>query len=178
MKKEINVFDYTNHIMNVMPKGILITTKADDKVNTMAIGWGQLGIEWGSKFFIAYVRESRFTHEQLEKNPEFTINIPLKQLTPQILKTAGTKSGRNIDKIKELDLTLVDSDTISVPGIREVPITLECKVIYKHYQDPTGIGEYKFNRYYPQDVEESESGKNKYHHTVYYGEISAAYIIE
>ena len=46
MKQEINVFEYAKEITSAIPKGILITTKVD-KVNSMTIGWGSLGIEWG-----------------------------------------------------------------------------------------------------------------------------------
>ncbi len=67
MKKEIQVFDYATEIMKALEKGILLTTKADDKVNTMTISWGTLGIEWGKPIFTVFVRENRFTKQQLEK---------------------------------------------------------------------------------------------------------------
>lgn len=75
MKKEINVFDYAGDIGKALPKGILLTTKHEDKVNTMTIGWGMVGIEWGKPIFIAYVRESRFTKQMLDQSGEFTINV-------------------------------------------------------------------------------------------------------
>ena len=77
MKQQINVFDYAGHICESMKKGILITAKVGDKVNPMTIGWGTLGIQWGRPIFIAYVREHRYTYDMLEKNPEFTINVPI-----------------------------------------------------------------------------------------------------
>lgn len=51
MKKEIEVFDYANEIMKSIKTGVLITTKAGDKVNSMTISWGTLGIEWGKMIF-------------------------------------------------------------------------------------------------------------------------------
>lgn len=77
MKEKIDVFDYAPEILKAMKTGILLTTKADDKVNTMTIGWGVLGIEWSTPIFTAFVRESRFTRSCLDKNPEFTVNVPL-----------------------------------------------------------------------------------------------------
>ena len=66
MKKKIEVFDYAGHICKAMkPAGILLTTAADGKVNTMTIGWGTIGVDWSRPVFIAYVRESRYT-KQLE----------------------------------------------------------------------------------------------------------------
>lgn len=128
--------------------------------------------------FIAFVRENRFTKHQLEKNPEFTINIPYGDFDKNILKICGTKSGREIDKIKELNLTLEAPDNISVPAIKELPLTLECKVIYKQRQDSAAISEEDKKKFYPQDVDSLFYGANKDFHIAYYGEIVSAYIIE
>ncbi len=178
MKKEIDVFDYVNHIMTFLKKGILITAKDGDKVNSMSIAWGSIGIEWNKPIFIAFVREGRFTRELLDKNPEFTINIPYGDYDKNIIKVCGTTSGRDLDKVRELDLTLVDSDKVSVPGIKELPLTLECKVLYKQLQDKDTIPEDIKRSSYPTDVDSRFYGSNKDYHIAYYGEIVRAYIIE
>lgn len=178
MKKEIEVFDYVSEIIKAVNEGVLLTTKADDKVNSMTISWGTLGIEWGKLIFTVFVRENRFTKQQLEKNPEFTINIPIGEFNKKILGVCGTKSGHATDKIKELDLSLESPNVISVPGIKELPLTLECRVIYKQKQDEKEVTEENKNKFYPQDVESSFHGSNRDYHTAYYGEIVSAYIIE
>lgn len=133
------MFDSSKEILKSLQKGVLLTTKADGKVNTMTVSWGALGIEWAKPIVTIYVRKHRFTHEQLEKNPEFTLNIPFGGFNRKILGIAGTKSGRNLDKIMEPGVALEDPETISVPGIRELPLTLECRVVYKQDQDPQNI---------------------------------------
>ena len=178
MKREINAFDYAGDICKAMKKGILLTAKADDQVNPMTIGWGHIGIEWGKAIFVAYVRESRHTKRMLDKNGEFTVNIPIGECDRNILGFCGTKSGRDVDKITALNLTLEQPNVISVPGIRELPLTLECKVIYKQEQDLTALPEAVLERYYPQDVPGDNPGSNRDAHTAYYGEILSAYIIE
>lgn len=67
--KEVNAADYAETIVKAIPKGVLVTTKAD-KVNSMIIGWGTFGVEWEVPVFVIYIREGRFTREQLDKNPE------------------------------------------------------------------------------------------------------------
>ena len=173
MKKMIEAFDYAGTVCKAMPRGILLTTKADGKVNTMTIGWGHIGIEWGKPIFVAYVRESRYTKQMLEANGEFTVNVPMGSIDGKILGYCGTKSGRDTDKIADLGLTLEEPEVISVPGIQELPLTLECKVIYKQKQDLSAIPENILTRYYPAD----ETGYQDYHYA-YYGEIVSAYIIE
>ena len=173
MKKEVNVWDYAGHIMQTIPKGCLLTTAAEGQVNTMVIGWGHIGIEWFRPTFIVYVRKSRHTKTLLDKNGEFTVNIPLGEPDKKIISVCGTKSGRDIDKFKELGLTAVPSDTIGVPGIKELPLTLECKVIYKQDQDPAAIDTECDAKFYAKGTPNEGD-----YHTVYYGEITKAYILE
>lgn len=174
MKRKINLWDEAGHILDAVGKGVLLTTASGDTVNTMTIGWGTLGIQWGKPIFIAFVRESRFTKELLDKNPEFTVNIPYGEYDKSILSICGTRSGRDLDKIQTLGLTPEAPETISVPGIRQLPLTLECKVIYRQEQDPQAIAPENTARYYPT---EEATGRGDYH-TAYYGQVTAAYIIE
>ena len=173
MKKDIQVWDYAGKILEETGKGVLLTTKSGDQVNTMTIGWGILGIQWGKPIFVALVRESRHTKKMLDENPEFTVNVPLGQIDKNILAVCGTKSGRDMDKIKHLGLTLEEGETVSVPAIKELPLTLECKVIYKQDQDPAAISEENDAKYYAKGTKNEGD-----YHTAYYGQITAAYIVE
>lgn len=172
MKRKINVFDYSKEIMQAVEKGVLLTTKSKDKVNTMSISWGTLGIQWNKNIFIAFVRESRFTKKILEENKEFTVNISLNNFDKKVIDFCGTKSGKDTEKIKILNLTLVDSENLEVPAIKEFPLTLECKIIYEQKQNCNLIKDEIKNVYYPFSEESFD------YHTAYYGEIVSAYIIE
>ena len=147
MKRKIQAFEYANEILSAVGKGVLMTTKADGEVDTMTIGWGTMGIQWGKPIFIAYVRESRHTKKLVDQNPEFTINIPYGEFDKNILGFCGTKSGRDVDKIAQLGLHLEDGENVSVPAIRELPLTLECKVIYKQDQIKEAITPDALERY-------------------------------
>ena len=92
MKRKIEVFAYAKDILEAVGKGVLMTTCADGRVDTMTIGWGTMGIQWGKPIFIAYVRESRFTKELVDKNGEFTVNVPFGAYDKNILGFCGTKS--------------------------------------------------------------------------------------
>ena len=177
-RKKIIFSEYAKEILEALPKGILLTTKAGDKVNSMTIGWGTLGIEWSTPIFVAFVREHRFTREQLDKNPEFTINVPLGPYSKKILGICGAKCGRDMDKIKEAGLTLVEPEAISVPALKELPLTLECKVVYQQKQELSILAEKFLPGCYPQDVDGSFVGANKDAHIAYYGEIVSAYILQ
>ena len=173
MVREVDVWDYAGHIMKNIDSGILLTTAWEGKVNTMTIGWGKIGVVWSRPVFEVLVRESRYTKEFLDKTGEFTINVPLAKVDKNIIALCGTKSGRDMDKIKELGLTAVAGQTVAVPGFQELPLTLECKVIYQQEQDPKAIDKACFDRFYAK-VTHNEGD----YHTVYYGEITKAYIAE
>ena len=95
-----------------------------------------------------------------------------------IIGVCGTKSGRDTDKIKDLNLTLIESEIVNVPAIKELPLTLECKVIYKQKQDENAIPKEIMEKNYPENVSGEFYGANMDYHTAYYGEIVSAYIIE
>lgn len=173
MRQHIDVFDYAGHICKAMKKGVLLTTASGETVNTMTIGWGMIGIEWNRPVFIAYVRETRYTKQLLEGNGEFTVNVPFGDYDSDILRFCGTKSGRDVDKISQMGLSLVGSEHISVPGIKEFPLTLECKVIYSQKQNVHTLPKTITDRFYP--VMDDQGFRD--YHIAYYGEILDAYIL-
>ncbi len=73
------------------------------------------------------VRKERFSYDLIDKSGEFCVN-----LTPESLVRAvdycGVKSGRDVDKFKEMKLTKTESFEVKCPSINECPITLECRV--------------------------------------------------
>lgn len=168
-KRMIDIRDYAGQIMKAMRPGILLTTKVGDKVNSMTIGWGTVGIIWERPVFVAYVRQQRYTREMLDECREFTINVPMGEFRRKILGICGSKSGRDTDKIKAAELTLVEPEIISVPGIKELPLTLECRVLYRQEQESS-----QFNDEITRQFYTVETGD----HICYYGEIVSAYIIE
>ncbi len=174
MKKFIDPFAYAPQILKALKKGVLLTVKDGQQVNTMTIGWAHLGIEWSTPTFIAYVRGCRHTKPMLDKACEFTVNIPVGEVDANILKICGTRSGRDMDKIAQLGLTLEEPEVIHTPGIKELPLTLECRVIYRQQQTPACVLDDHVYTHYQKDCPDIEQD----YHTAYYGQILSAYIIE
>jgi flavin reductase (DIM6/NTAB) family NADH-FMN oxidoreductase RutF len=175
--REVDAMEHIAQIINGVKKGVLLTTKLQDKVNSMTISWGHIGFEWNKLIFIAYVRTGRHTHKILNESKEFTINIGTDDTTGHILSYCGTKSGADTDKIHDLGLTLISGNKISTPGIKELPLTLECKVIFQQLQDEKAFSKELLERFYPSNVPTSYSGSNRDFHTMYYGEVLGAYMV-
>ena len=171
MKEKINVTDYANLITKMLPKGILLNTSGD-KFNSMVIGWGHLGTLWGKPTCQVYVRQGRYTKPQLDETKEFTISAPVEgKLDKEVFRVCGSLSGRDVDKEKAAGLTLVAAEEIGTPGIREYPLTLECKVLYQQDQVLEDMPEEIRERFYRGGSNEGDF------HTAYTGQIVSAYII-
>jgi flavin reductase (DIM6/NTAB) family NADH-FMN oxidoreductase RutF len=73
------------------------------------------------------VRPPRYSHELISASKEFVINIPDEKMI-EACEFCGTKSGRKIDKFKELGLTKEKGLVVNTPLIKECPVNIECKV--------------------------------------------------
>lgn len=177
MKKHIDFWSYAGTILESVRSGVLLTTAAGGRVNTMAISWGTIGIEWGRPIFTTFVRTGRFTRELLEQNGEFTVNVPMRGSNLSLIGKCGTCSGRNVDKFKQFGLTPEVGEYVTVPGIREFPLTLECRVIYRQEQDKSAMPAEVIEECYPQNVGSENWGSNRDVHIAFVGEIVNAYII-
>ena len=136
-----------------------------------------LGRVWNLPTFTVYVREHRYTKGQLDKTGEFTISIPMGGIDAKINQICGMQSGHNIDKVQEAGLTLEEPEAIKTPGIKASPLTLECRILYSQEQELPRIPKDIRERNYPQDVDGTAPLANRDAHTMYIGQIVAAYII-
>lgn len=161
--------DFTQNLEKAMEhlhkKGAFLTTKVADETNTMTISWGSIGFIWGKPMFTALVRKSRHTHELIEKSGEFTVSLPLDESMKNALAICGSKSGRDMDKIKECSLELQEGKSLSTPVIKGCGVHYECKVVFKNHMAPNLLDE---------NIDNSMYGSKDYH-TVYYGEIVNCY---
>lgn len=73
------------------------------------------------------VRPQRYSYSMIKDTGEFVVNLVTKEL---VFATdyCGVRSGRDVDKFKEMKLTRLKSTYIDAPGIAESPVNLECKV--------------------------------------------------
>jgi len=162
--------NFTEHLESGMEflhtKGAFLTVKSGDKVNTMTISWGNIGFEWNRPIFMVLVRKSRYTYDLMEKSDNFTVSIPLSVDLKNALAICGSKSGRDIDKFKECNLTLEKSKAVDTPIIGDCKLHYECKIVYKQEMNPALLS---------KDIVES-SYKTGDYHTLYYGEIVETYM--
>ena len=167
--EEMEFDEQARQVLQILRQGAFLTTCAEEKTNTMTIGWGYLGWSWRKPVLAVMVRHNRFTHELLEKNGEFTVTLPLEDMSKE-QAICGTKSGRDTDKMKACDFSLIPGKTVSVPLIACKALQYECKVLCKTEMTSQTMQEDLYKQCYgkmPGD-----------HHTFYFGEITSSYRTE
>jgi len=73
------------------------------------------------------VRPERYSYSILKETGEFVINLTTEDLA-FATDYCGVKSGRDVDKFKEMNLTALPGVEVKAPLIGESPVCLECKV--------------------------------------------------
>ena len=168
-KTYIDALSCADTVTQALRRGVFLNTAAGEKRNCMVIGWGELGRVWELPVFIAYVRQNRYTHELLEQNGEFTVCVPVNGYEKQAFAVCGGRSGRDLDKFTAAPLTAVEAEKVLPCAIREFPLTLECRVIYRETEETAKLPEEIRKRFYSVETEA---------HTAYYGQIVSAYLLE
>ncbi|MBN2449295.1 MAG: flavin reductase family protein [Lentisphaeria bacterium] len=153
-----------NEVMEQLPRGAFLTVKYGNRLNTMTIGWGTAGVVWTRPIFMAAVRLSRHTFRLIEPAGNFTVSVPSDDSCRQALAFCGTKSGRDCDKFRECGLGTVPSRTVSTPIVDIAGLHFECKTVVREAMSPDLMDPALLELYPKRD-----------YHTMYFGEILAAY---
>lgn len=74
------------------------------------------------------VMPCRYSHELLHRSPDFSVNIPSKELVEEVI-FCGERSGKEVDKFEETGLTPVPGKRIESPVIEECIVNFECRKV-------------------------------------------------
>lgn len=153
-----------NIIDEVCNKWMLLSAGTESDFNFMTVNWGMMGELWFKPAVTVYVRHSRHTMNYMESSDTFTLTA-LKPGHEDALKLAGSKSGRDIDKLKESGLTAAFVD--GCPTFEEAAYTIVCKKMYADEMPP--------ENFLDKDVFDKAYTDEDYH-KMYIGQIVAAYV--
>ncbi len=159
---------YFKKATEILPKGAFLTTKNGEKTNTMTIGWGSFGFEWGIPVAEVLIRESRFSKIAADENLEFTLTFPYNDTMKTALSFCGSHSGRDIDKIAECNISLKAANKISTPVVACKGLVFECTVVARAEMTHNLTSDEILHKWY----------KNGDLHTLYYAKIEDCYEID
>ena len=110
------------------PLPVVMVSVADKegKSNILTVAWAGTVCTNPPMVSIS-VRPERYSYHMLKETGEFAINLPTRDLA-KATDNCGERSGRDVDKWKEMNLTPVPSLEVKVPSIAESPVNIECRV--------------------------------------------------
>lgn len=160
MFHEVNPLELSCNPFQMIGKDWALVTAGDETgCNTMTVSWGNMGIMWNKNIVTVFIRPQRYTKEFLDRFDNFTLSF-YEESSREALKLCGSKSGRDMDKIKAAGLTPVHENGTTY--FEEARLVLECRKIYLDKIRPEGFLDPSIQKNYPE---------NDYH-LIYMGEIT------
>lgn len=165
MKREsIPVDAFSARIMPLLKDRWMLLTAGENapgKFNMMTVGWAMIGVMWNKPVALAVVRPSRHTFKFMESAEDFTLCVFPESFRDKLV-LCGSKSGRDIDKVKAAGFTVMPSSAVKSPCYAEAELVIECRKIY--------ADDFKPEKFLSADIEGNYGGRD--YHRVYIGEIA------
>ena len=128
-KTDIKTLASENAFDLIGKEWMLVTAGNKEKLNTMTASWGGIGWLWNKPVAFVFVRPERYTHDFIERESRLTLSF-YKEEYRSILQFCGTKSGRDVDKVKETGLKPVALESGAMT-FEQARLTLDCRKLFK-----------------------------------------------
>lgn len=106
---------------------VMVSCGDMENSNIITIAWTGI-INSNPPMTYVSLQRTRHSYDIIRERGEFVINVTTEELA-KAMDYCGVKSGRDVDKFKEMKLTKESCDEVSCPMIAESPVNLECKVV-------------------------------------------------
>lgn len=113
-------------MVNPVPVVMVSCGETKEEYNIITIAWTGIVNSEPPMTYIS-VRKSRYSHSIIEKSREFVINLSTEDLALKV-DYCGVKSGRDVNKFEDQELTPIAGDHVKCPMIEEAPVNIECRV--------------------------------------------------
>lgn len=100
----------------------------EGNANIVTIAWTGTVCTNPAMLYIS-LRPERHSYQMIKETGEFVVNLTTKDLV-YATDYCGVRSGRDVDKFKEMKLTKQKAEKLMyAPIIKESPVSIECKVV-------------------------------------------------
>lgn len=109
-----------------LPAVMVSVTDGNGNDNIITVAW--VGTVCTNPAMVSIsVRPERHSYDMIRTTGEFVINLTTEKLA-YATDYCGVRSGKDIDKFKEMKLTKEQASFVKAPMIGESPVNIECKV--------------------------------------------------
>ena len=112
-----------------LPAVMVSVSDKDGKNNIITVAWAGT-ICTNPPMVSISVRPERYSYHMRDETGEFVINLTNEDLA-KASDYCGVRSGRDVDKFKEMHLTPDEAQYVKAPLIKESPVNIECRVVKK-----------------------------------------------
>lgn len=109
-----------------VPAVMVSCQRENEKPNIITVAWAGTICTNPAMLSIS-VRPERYSYNIIKETKEFVVNLVTSDLA-YATDYCGVKSGRDVDKFKEMNLHKSISKVVKAPGIEESPVNIECCV--------------------------------------------------
>lgn len=109
-----------------IPAVMVTSGDIDGESNIMTVAWTGILNTNPAMCYIS-VRPERHSYHLIQESGEFVINLTNEELV-YATDWCGVKSGKEVDKFKQMHLTKERANHVKCPIIKESPVAIECKV--------------------------------------------------
>lgn len=110
-----------------LPAVMVSTADKSGESNIITVAWTGTICSDPAMLYIS-VRPERYSYHMIKETGEFVVNLTTERLA-RATDWCGVKSGRDVDKWKEMKLTKGKAQKLSyAPVIEESPVNIECRV--------------------------------------------------
>lgn len=109
-----------------LPAVMVSCQREGEKPNIITVAWAGTVCTNPAMVSIS-IRPERYSYGIIKESGSFVINLVPEELA-FAMDFCGVKSGRDMDKFKEMKLTAVPAEKVNAPMIKESPVGIECKV--------------------------------------------------
>ena len=105
---------------------VMVSCGDMENSNILTIAWTGIICTDPAMTYVS-IRKERFSYDIIKSKGEFVINLASGDLA-RTVDYCGVRSGKDIDKFKECNLTKEAATEVGCPMIKECPINIECRV--------------------------------------------------
>ena len=109
-----------------IPAVLVTCGDTEENYNIITIAWTGTICSDPAMAYIS-IRPDRYSYEIIKRTNEFVINLTTEELA-RATDFCGVKSGRDLNKFKEMKLTPEKAVVVKAPLIKESPVNIECTV--------------------------------------------------
>lgn len=116
----------SGNMLYPLPAVMVSCQRDGEKPNIITLAWAGTICSDPAMVSVS-IRPERYSYDIIKETKEFVINLTTRDLT-YATDYCGVKSGRDVDKYKEMNLTPQAANEVKCPIIAESPVNIECRL--------------------------------------------------